>query len=243
MRNRLRCRMNAVVLLGLPGSGKGTQAAKLAEAFQVPSLSTGEMLRREVHDGTPIGRSIEILMARGELVDDDLVTRALIARLHQRSFRKGFVLDGFPRTIAQASSLDQWLSNQGFEPAQVVYLEIDREEVVLRLASRLECPQCNRTYSLATAPAGVCGLDGTTLINRVDDNVDSIRERFRQYEENTKPLLQYYSNHRLHHIKALGSPQEVFERTMALLTSGEARRGTAATAKPGSVLLASSAAG
>jgi adenylate kinase len=200
------------------------------------------MLRREIQDGTAIGRSIETLIARGQLVDDDLVTRALVARLHQRSFRNGFVLDGFPRTIAQASFLDRWLSDRHFEPAQVVYLEIDREEVVLRLASRLECPQCSRTYSLATAPAGVCALDGVPLVNRLDDNIDSIRERFRQYEENTKPLLQYYAKHRLHHINATGSPEEVFIKTMTSIASASSLP-QVAVASRGSVLLASSAAG
>jgi adenylate kinase len=215
-----RNQVGAVVLLGLPGSGKGTQAGKLAEELGVPAVSTGELLRREAGRSTPLGESVREVMASGKLVSDELVTRVLAAHLCASRFRNGFVLDGYPRTVAQAELLDEWLTNRGFGLPRVVYLDVSCEEVAARLASRLTCPLCGYTYSTASdlaARGGTCEKDGTLLVHRSDDNDTSILERFRQYEVNTKPLLAYYESRDLRRVAAAGSPEEVFMRVLGAL--------------------------
>jgi adenylate kinase len=232
------------VLLGLPGSGKGTQAARLAAAFGVPALSTGEMLRCEVRDGTPIGQTVRHLIERGALVGDDLVGQILSTRLRHPSCQDGCVLDGYPRTIAQARFLDRFLRNRGFRLPAVVYLEVNKEEVIARLSTRLECPECRRTYSMTDCGSGLCTSDGARLIHRADDDHSVIDERFRLYEENTQPLLRYYAGTRLYRVAATGSPDQVFSRLMEAVghryESGSVR---AEKRVPGKVILAPATAG
>jgi len=217
-----RNRVGAVVLLGLPGSGKGTQAGRLAAALGVPSISTGELLRRETEKGTALGRSVQEIMARGQLVSDELVTRVLAAHLCSSSFRNGFVLDGYPRTVAQARLLGQLLEKREFGEPRVLYLDVTAEEVKARLANRVECPVCGATYGTVkdlAARGGVCEKDGSKLAHRLDDNAESILERFRQYELNTKPLIAYYEARSLTRVTAVGSPDEVFGRILNSLTA------------------------
>jgi adenylate kinase len=217
MRNRQRRRSpGALVLLGLPGSGKGTQATRLAAALRIPAVSTGEMLRREIESGSALGRAVRVVVEGGELADDGLVTSALAAHLGERAFARGFILDGFPRSLAQAVFLERWLGENRFEPPTVVYLHIDRDEVIARLASRVECPACRRTYA---AQQERCPLDGSALTQRSDDQVHTVCERFRQYEASTSPLLEHYASAKFHWIAATGSPDEVFDRIRASLGS------------------------
>jgi adenylate kinase len=210
MRGRQRATKSggAIVLLGLPGSGKGTQALKLADAFGVPTLSTGEMLRYEVQSGTPLGIKVRDLIAQGLLVSDQLVNQVVRSRLLRPDCENGFVLDGYPRTVAQARFLDECLAKRGFAAPLVVFFDITASEVAVRLTSRLACPRCGRTY---TAREERCAVDGTPLIHRMDDNAETIAERFRQYEINTEPLLSYYARN-LRRISAVGTPQAVFDR-------------------------------
>jgi adenylate kinase len=219
-----RNRIGAVVLLGLPGSGKGTQAGRLAAALGVPSVSTGELLRRETVRETALGRAVQEIMARGQLVSDELVTRVLAAHLCSSAFRNGFVLDGYPRTVIQAKLLDDWLQTKGLGAPRAVYLDVSSEEVTARLANRLECPKCGATYGTAkdlAARSGVCENDGTTLVHRLDDNAAAVMERFRQYELNTKPLIAHYETRNLLRIMATGTPDEVFTRVLTALTSAD----------------------
>lgn len=239
-----RNRIGAVVLLGLPGSGKGTQAGRLAAALGVPSISTGELLRREAEKGTALGRSVQEIIARGKLVSDELVTRVLAAHACSSSFRNGFVLDGYPRTVAQAELLDSWLEQRDLGAPRVVYLDITAEEVKARLMNRLECPQCGATYGTATdlsSRDGCCKKDGTRLVHRLDDNAASILERFRQYELNTQPLIAHYEARGLLRIAAAGSPDDVFDRILNSLTTAEPD--PARTVKTARVMAAASVAG
>jgi adenylate kinase len=210
-----------MILLGLPGSGKGTQALRLSIALGVPALSTGEMLRREVHAGSRLGRLVRNSLDRGVLVGDELVNEAVCARLQQRDCARGFVLDGYPRTIAQAQFLDKCLKDLGFWPPQVLWLDVSAEDIKARLLSRLECSVCGRTYSATQeAKANVCPIDGTALERRADDNLDVILERLRQYEVNTAPLLDHYSASGLHRILATGTPDEVAQRLGEVVGNG-----------------------
>jgi adenylate kinase len=207
----------AVILLGLPGSGKGTQALKLAETLGVPTLSTGEMLRREVDAGTQLGRMVSGFLDRGVLVADDLVNEAVCARLRQPDCVRGFVLDGYPRTIAQAEFLDKCLRSLDFWPPRVLWLDIPSEDIAARLLNRLECSVCARTYrSTEDGRARICEIDGAPLRHRADDNPDVIRERLRQYELNTAPLLGHYAASILHRIDATGTADEVANRLREL---------------------------
>lgn len=217
-------RIGAVVLLGLPGSGKGTQAGRLAAALGVPSVSTGELLRREAEKGTALGHEVQGVMTRGQLVSDELVTRVLAAHLCCSTFRNGFVLDGYPRTVTQAELLEKWLEKRGLGKPRVVYLDVNSEEVTARLANRVECPRCGATYGTAkdlAARGGTCEKDGTKLVHRLDDNAVSVLERFRQYELNTKPLIAHYEARNLARVMATGTPDEVFTRVLTSLTAAE----------------------
>jgi adenylate kinase len=161
-------------------------------------------------------------MARGQLVSDELVTRVLSAHLCSSAFRNGFVLDGYPRTVAQAELLEEWLKKRGFGAPRVVYLDVSAEEVTARLANRVECPICGATYGTAkdlAARGGACEKDGAKLVHRLDDNAVAIMERFRQYELNTMPLIAHYETRDMVRIMAAGTPDEVFTRVLTSLTS------------------------
>lgn len=195
----------------------------------MPSVSTGELLRREAEKGTALGHSVHEVMARGQLVSDELVTRVLGAHVCCSGFRNGFVLDGYPRTVAQAELLEQWLENRGFGAPRVVYLDVTSEEVTARLANRVECPLCGATYGTPkdlAARGGVCKKDGSNLAHRLDDNAASILERFRQYEVNTKPLIDYYEARSLRRVTATGSPDDVFARVLNSLAVTDGGPGT-----------------
>jgi adenylate kinase len=201
----------AIILLGLPGSGKGTQASGLSESLGIPALSTGDMLRREVSLGSRLGKTVRGLMERGALVGDDLVNRAVCARVRRRDCTQGFVLDGYPRTVAQAEFLDHCLAELAVGPACVLWLDVPVADVELRLLNRLQCPECGRTYRGDRSPVAVCEFDRASLTQRADDNPAIITERLRQYERNTAPLLDYYEGARLHRVPAAGAPEQVAE--------------------------------
>jgi adenylate kinase len=154
-------------------------------------------------------------MDQGMLVGDDLVNKAVRAHVSRRDCANGFVLDGYPRTVAQARFLDACLAELEFGAVRVLWLDIAPTEVEARLLRRLQCPKCGRTYCSDSSPTGVCELDGSPLTHRGDDNVNVIRERLSQYEHNTAPLLDYYSGPRLRHISASGAPRQVAEFLLA----------------------------
>lgn len=219
------------MFLGPPGAGKGTQAAALAAQRGVLHLSTGDLLRAAIAAGTPLGREVDQYMRAGELVPDDLMLRALSDRLTRPDARAGFVLDGFPRTIAQASALEQ------IAPLDlVVSFELSQETLVERLSGRRVCPRCQTVYNVTTRPprlAGRCDLDGAELVQRPDDQPGPIANRMKVYARQTAPLLQYYQERgRLRTLAANGSPEEVAARLRRIVDA--VRPETTAPTRPAS---------
>ncbi|HEV3232960.1 MAG TPA: adenylate kinase [Candidatus Dormibacteraeota bacterium] len=189
-----------VALFGPPGSGKGTQGTYLAERFGVPRLAPGDILRENRRLGTPLGRQAEGYMAKGELVPDELIIDLVKDRLAQPDAAKGFLMDGFPRTIAQAEALDSILADRGQRLDHVIYLRVSEAEVVRRLGTRFTCPLCQRVYS-ADVPSrveGVCDEDGTALVQREDDRPEAVRNRNQVYLRETLPVLDYYRPRGVH---------------------------------------------
>ncbi len=185
-----------MVLFGSPGSGKGTQAKLLHHCVKGPHISTGDMLRAHIQAGDAIGRQTERLLKSGKLVSDELVNQLLEQRLLESDCRSGVILDGYPRTLNQAGVLLKLMKRFGFKAA-VVHLMVDCEKIVARLSGRRQCPVCGTLYSLKTNPpkiAGVCDLDGATLVTREDDRESVIRERLHEYESQTKPILEFFRN-------------------------------------------------
>jgi adenylate kinase len=184
----------AIVLFGSPGSGKGTQAKLLQHCLQGPHISTGDMLRSHIGAGDEIGLEAQRLIKTGNLVPDEMVNRLVESRLTQPDCRQGIILDGYPRTVNQAAFLLRLTADDGFRPA-VVHLVVDYEKIVARLSGRRQCPVCGTLYSLRTNPpkiAGVCDLDGATLVTREDDREPVIRERLREYDSQTLPILNFF---------------------------------------------------
>jgi adenylate kinase len=184
-----------VIFVGSPGAGKGTQAAKLAAYLGVPRIATGDMLRDAISEGTPLGRQAEPLMEQGRLVPDDLLIALVRERTEQEDCARGFVLDGFPRTVRQAEGLAEMSSGEMSEWT-VFSIEVPREELLRRLSGRRWCPRCQATYHLTSSPPkqeGVCDVDGTKLVQREDDAESVVAQRLQQYAELTEPLIGYYS--------------------------------------------------
>ena len=206
-----------LVLLGPPGAGKGTQAAKLASRYRLDHISTGDILRQNVAEGTDLGRRAKAFMDRGDLVPDGLVVAMLVERLGSAS--SGFILDGFPRTVAQAEALEQALHERGLDLDAALSFEIDPEAVVARLSARRTCPVCQRAYNPTTAPPQrdeVCDADGTGLVQRDDDRPEVIRRRLQVFEEQTAPVRAYYEDRGLiRPVDAEGTENEVFARAVS----------------------------
>jgi adenylate kinase len=192
-----------VVLLGPPGAGKGTQAKRISEHYGIPQISTGDLLRDNISRGTELGKQASGLMERGELVPDELVVQMVATRLAQPDCVRGFILDGFPRTVVQAEWLDKYLAeNRFFETENgcrhlvVIRFVVEYNQLLHRLTGRRTCPTCGRIYNVHTQRPlveGVCDIDGSALITRKDDRDDVIIERLKNYELQTLPLVKYYS--------------------------------------------------
>lgn len=184
-----------VILLGAPGAGKGTQAVRLAERFDLAHISTGDILRANVREGTPLGLQAKAYMDKGELVPDQLVIDLVMDRISQDDAAKGFVLDGFPRTVAQADALKAALAERDMRTDAVIDITVPSEELVRRLSSRFSCRACGAVYStlanpsLADVPCSSCGGE---LYQRDDDAPETVRNRLKVYEEQTAPLVDYY---------------------------------------------------
>lgn len=178
-----------IVLLGAPGAGKGTQAAKLVEEFGTPHISTGDMLRAAVKAGTPLGQKAKSFMDAGDLVPDDVIIGLVTERLQDPDTEKGFILDGFPRTSAQAVALDAELSKLGRPLDAALLVDVDSEVIVKRLTSRRMCRDCNY---IGTASDVTCPKCGGEMYQRDDDNESTVRNRLDVYEKSTAPLIDYY---------------------------------------------------
>ncbi|MBI4237990.1 MAG: adenylate kinase [Deltaproteobacteria bacterium] len=203
-----------VILLGPPGSGKGTQAARLATQAKALRLTTGELLRSAVRDGTQLGRSAEGYMNRGELVPDAVMIGLIQEQLNRAAVGSGFVLDGFPRTTAQAEALATMLCQHGGRVEHAVLLDVPEPEIVARLSGRRECAACHAGYHLRFSPPQVvdkCDQCGGALIQRSDDNEATIRKRLAVYAAATAPLVDFYERQGiLRRVAGVGGPDLVF---------------------------------
>jgi adenylate kinase len=213
-----------LVLLGPPGSGKGTQGERLQEELQLPYWATGDILRAAVRDGTALGRSAKEYMDRGDLVPDEVIVGMIGERIDSEEAADGFILDGFPRTTPQADALAAKLTELGRQLTAVLLIDVADEEVVRRLGGRRTCAENGHVFHVEFNPPkeeGVCDLDGSELIVRDDDKPDVIRHRLEQYHEKTAPLVDYYdSQSLLRRIEGAESPDTVADeirRTLATL--------------------------
>ncbi len=210
-----------IVLLGAPGAGKGTQAKKLIEKYKIPQISTGDILRKAVSDGTPLGKEAKSYMDKGELVPDKVVIGLIEDRLKQDDTRKGYILDGFPRNTAQAETLDRMLNYLGIPLDLVLSVDVPKEDLLKRLAGRRTCKNCQQMYNVYYSPSkkdGVCDKCGCELSQRDDDKEETIRKRLDVYDAQTSPLIDYYKKEGiLKSVMGVGSIDEIFNRVCAEL--------------------------
>jgi adenylate kinase len=209
------CRMR-IVLLGAPGSGKGTQAKMMAEAYRVPQISTGDILRKAVADKTEVGKKVAAMMDAGELVSDRIVIDAVTDQLRAPDSRRGFVLDGFPRTIPQAQELDTRLGWMGRPVQLVLHFLVDNKVLIKRVVNRMSCANCGAIYNKQSSPPkkkGVCDQCGSKkLVSRTDDSEKTMRSRLEAYDRDTAPLISYYrAQHKLRSIPASSSMAHIFD--------------------------------
>ncbi|QQE78512.1 adenylate kinase [Alicyclobacillus sp. SO9] len=185
-----------IILLGMPGAGKGTQAAQVRDEFGIPHISTGDMFRAAIAAETPLGLEVKEYLDSGKLVPDELTIRVVNERLSQDDANKGFLLDGFPRTLAQAQALDESLAKMGRTLDTALYIHVPQEVLLARLTGRRICKSCGTTYHLVFQPpveAGVCDKCAGELYQRSDDTEEAVKTRLEQYSQ-TAPLVDYYRN-------------------------------------------------
>ncbi len=210
-----------VVLLGAPGAGKGTQAKMLIEKFRIPQISTGDILRKAVADGTPLGKEAKVIMDQGGLVSDKIVLGLVEERLKQPDCKAGFILDGFPRNTAQAEALDKILSGMGAPLTIALNIDVDMNDLLKRLTGRRTCKSCQQMYNIyfsAPKKQGVCDKCGGPLFQRDDDKEETIKKRLDVYQKQTAPLIDYYSKKKIMKtVMGTGSIDEIFKKVVAAL--------------------------
>ena len=206
-----------IILLGPPGCGKGTQAKSLKEKYNIPQISTGDILRAAVRDKTPLGVKAKEYMDRGDLVPDELVVQIVEDRLKNPDCNSGFILDGFPRTVAQAEALEK----AGVDIDAAVSIVVEDEEIMKRLAGRRTCRNCSAMYHVEFDPPrkeGVCDKCGGELYQRDDDREETIKNRLNVYRAQTEPLIQWYADrNKLHEVKGTGSIDQIFSNIVNIL--------------------------
>lgn len=186
-----------IIMLGAPGAGKGTQAKKIAEKYQIPHISTGDIFRANIKNGTELGKKAKTYMDQGLLVPDELVVDLVVDRVRQKDCESGYVLDGFPRTIPQAEALDKALADMGQKIDYAIDVDVPDENIIRRMSGRRACVGCGATYHLVYAPArieNICDKCGGELILRDDDKPETVKKRLDVYHEQTQPLIEYYTN-------------------------------------------------
>ena len=186
-----------IIMLGAPGAGKGTQAKKIAAKYEIPHISTGDIFRANIKEGTELGKKAKTYMDQGLLVPDELVVDLVVDRVQQDDCKKGYILDGFPRTIPQAEALTEALKKLGEKVDFAINVEVPDENIVKRMSGRRACVSCGSTYHIVYNPTkveGVCDKCGNELILREDDKPETVKKRLDVYHEQTQPLIEYYTN-------------------------------------------------
>jgi adenylate kinase len=214
-----------LLLYGAPGSGKGTQANMLRTHFGIPHIATGDMLRAEIQAGTEFGRLAQPILAAGQYVSDDIMIAIINNRLQQTDSRRGFIIDGFPRTIPQAVALDTLMGSLGRRFDRVLYLKVDTDELLRRLSGRLVCPKCQRTYP---PNAEACAADGSALVQRDDDKAEAVKPRIEIYLQKTIPVLEHYRGEGLvSEIDGTGTIDDISRQVLAAVTAPTTNKQTA----------------
>ena len=185
-----------IIMLGAPGSGKGTLAKELSKEYSLVHISTGDIFRKNIKEKTELGQKVEGLLAEGKLVPDELTIEIVWDRLDQEDCKNGFLLDGFPRTIPQAEALDEGLAKRGLKLDRVLNIDVDKDSLVKRLSERRVCPNCGASYHIDNNPPkveGICDVCQTPVIQREDDKEQTVLDRIKVYDSQTKPLVDFYN--------------------------------------------------
>ena len=210
-----------IVLLGAPGAGKGTQAKMLIEKFKIPQISTGDILRKAVADGTPLGKEAKVIMDQGGLVSDKIVLGLVEERVKQPDCKDSFILDGFPRNTAQAEALDKLLAGMNMPLTIALTVDVDKGELMKRLTGRRTCKSCQQMYNIYFTPPkkeGVCDKCNGALFQRDDDKEETIKKRLEVYDTQTAPLIDYYNKKGIMKtVKGVGSINDIFTKVVAAL--------------------------
>lgn len=202
-----------IILLGAPGAGKGTQAVRIAAAMGIPHISTGDIFRKNIKEGTPVGLKAKLYIDRGQLVPDEVVVEIVQQRIEESDCKNGFLLDGFPRTIAQAEALDRLTDID-----RVINIEADLDKLVDRITGRRVCGKCGESYHISTKKDDICEKCGGKLIQRADDNEETVKSRLNVYKNETAPLIEFYKNQGvLINVDGMQTIDKVFEDIAKLL--------------------------
>jgi adenylate kinase len=210
-----------IIMLGAPGAGKGTQAKMIADKYQVPHISTGDIFRANIKNGTDLGKKAKEYMDKGQLVPDELTVEILLDRVAQDDCKSGYVLDGFPRTIPQADVLDKELTKLGDKVDYAINVDVPDENIIRRMSGRRACLKCGATYHIEHIPPkqeGICDTCGSELVQRDDDKPETVKNRLSVYHEQTQPLIDYYTKKNiLKTVDGTKDMQEVFNEITGIL--------------------------
>ena len=210
-----------IIMLGAPGAGKGSQASRIAKEYQLPHISTGDIFRANLKEETELGKRAKSFMDKGELVPDDITIAMLLDRIHKEDCKNGYILDGFPRTIPQAEALKEALAKKDEKIDLALDVEASDELIIKRMAGRRTCPACGAIYLIVTLPPkteGICDRCGADLIQRKDDNEETVKNRLKIYHEVTEPLISYYKKEGiLEEIDGAEELDKVFEKVKRII--------------------------
>ncbi|WP_025270560.1 adenylate kinase [Hippea sp. KM1] len=210
-----------LILLGAPGVGKGTQGVLISKEYGIPQISTGDILRKEVKEETELGKKAKVYMDKGELVPDDVIIGMMENRIKEDDCKNGFILDGFPRTVAQAEAFDEMLKKNNLQLDRVLLIDVPEEEIIDRLTGRRVCPSCGAVYHIKNNPPkkdNICDQCGSKLIQRDDDTEEVVKNRLEVYKKSTMPLVEYYTKTgKLVKINGVGTIDEIFGRIKEVL--------------------------